>query len=76
MYPELHSQKIRIGCVAACRVDVAQMCSECAFTQQIHAKKKSIDIDRIEPEGNFRSSSQAATCLPHTVEASLCPFYC
>ena len=27
-----------------------------------------------DSEGNFCSSIQAATCLPHTVEASHCPF--
>ena len=27
-------------------------------------------------EGTFRSLSQAANCLPHTVVASLCPFNC
>ena len=27
-------------------------------------------------EGTFRSSSQATTCLPHTMEASHCPFNC
>ena len=29
-----------------------------------------------DSEGTFRSLSQAATCLPHTVEASHCPFNC
>ena len=27
-------------------------------------------------EGTFRSSRQAATCLPHTAEAIYCPFNC
>ena len=29
-----------------------------------------------DSERIFRSSSQAATCLPHTEEASHCPFNC
>ena len=29
-----------------------------------------------DSEGTFWSSSQAATCLPHTAEASHCPFIC
>ena len=29
-----------------------------------------------DSKGAFRSSSQAATCLPHTMEASHCSFNC